>query len=179
MYRVTLTEEQVAEPTRRRRDPRTKPRVHQRLQMVRLAHSGWSIPKIADHCELTESRVRHWIKTFLTGGFDGLADRPGVGPKLRLTSVILEQVRLMVGQDGRTWTAGQVNEWLQEKHGFVLNERYLSEALRKNRLSYKRTTRTVRHKQKPEQVADRKADLETLKRGFSHLPASGQGRMPD
>ena len=71
----------------------------------------------------------------------------------------------MTAQDGRTWTAGQVNQWLSEKHGFVLNERYLAEALRKSRLSYKRTTRTVRHKQKPEQVADRKADLETLKRG--------------
>jgi hypothetical protein len=34
-----------------------------------------------------------------------------------------------------------------------------------NGLSYKRTTRTIRHKQKPEQVADRKADLETLKKG--------------
>lgn len=34
----------------------------------------------------------------------------------------------------------------------------------------------VRHKQKPEQVAGRKADLLTLKKGISHLPASGQGQ---
>ena len=75
MYRVTLTEEQIAELTRRCRDPKTKPRVHHRLEMVRLANAGWSIPKIARHCEVTESRVRHWVKTFLSQGFDGLADK--------------------------------------------------------------------------------------------------------
>jgi transposase len=165
MYRVSLTDEQVAELTRRRRDPKTRPRMRERLEMVRLANLGWSIPRIACHCALTESRVRHWIKIFLAEGFDALADRKGVGPKPRLTPQILEQIRQIIGQDGRTWTAGQINEWLRERHGFALNERYLAEVLRKGNLSYKRTTRTVRHKQKPAQVADRKADLETLKRG--------------
>jgi len=140
-------------------------RTRERLEMLRLANTGWSIPTIARHCGLTESRVRHWIKTFLAEGFDGLADRKGAGPKRRLTPAVLEQIRQMTGQDGRTWTAGQVNAWLQEQHGFALNDRYLAEVLRQSRLSYKRTTRTVRHKQKPERVADRKADLETLKKG--------------
>jgi putative transposase len=165
MYRVTLTAEQAAELTRRRRDPKTKPRVRERLEMVRLSDKGWSIPQIAQHFELTESRVRHWIKQFLVEVFDGLADRKGVGPKRRLTEEILEGLRQAVGQDGRTWTAAQVNDWLLEHHGFTMNRRYLSEVLGNNGLSYKRTTRTIRHKQKPEQVADRKADLETLKKG--------------
>ena len=165
MYRLTLTAEQAAELMRRRRDPKTKPRVRDRLEMVRLSDKGWSIPQIAQHLELTESRVRHWIKQFLVEGCDGLADRKGAGPKRRLTREILEQLRQVVGQDGRTWTAAQVNDWLLEQHGFMMNRRYLSEVLSKNGLSYKRTTRTIRHKQKPEQVADRTADLETLKKG--------------
>ena len=165
MYRVSLTDDQVTELTRRRRDPKTKPRVHQLLEMVRLASRGWSVPQIARHYRLTESRVRHWIKTFLTEGFDGLTDKEGAGVKPRLTAAILEQIHQMTASDGRTGTAGQINQWLKERHGFVLNERYLAEVLRKHRLRYKRTTRTVRHKQKPEQVADRKADLETLKKG--------------
>jgi hypothetical protein len=45
MYRVALTEEQFAELTRLRRDPRTKPRTRDRLEMVRLANNGWSTPK--------------------------------------------------------------------------------------------------------------------------------------
>jgi transposase len=133
--------------------------------MVRLANLGWSIPKIAQHLELTESRVRHWIKQFLAEGFEGLSDRKGAGPKRRLTKQVLEQIRQIVSQQGCTWTARQLNAWLLEQHGFSMNCRYLSEVLGKNGLSYKRTTRTVRHKQKPEQVADRKADLLTLKKG--------------
>jgi transposase len=105
------------------------------------------------------------VTAFLARGFEGLSDRTGVGPKPRLTRPILDQIRQAVGQDGRTWTAGQVNDWLQERHGFTLNRRYLSEVLARNGLSYKRTARTLRHKQKPEQVADRRADLETLKKG--------------
>jgi hypothetical protein len=61
MYRVTLTQEQLADLARLRRDPRTKPRVRDRLEMVRLSDLGWSIPRIAAHCGLTESRVRHWV----------------------------------------------------------------------------------------------------------------------
>lgn len=165
---MTLTAEQTAELTRRRRAPKTKPRTRDRLEMVRLSAAGWNIPKIAQHFGLTESRVRHWIKTFLTHGFDGLSDRKGNGPKRRLTGEILEQIRQTLEQDGRTWTAGQVNDWLLEHHGFRMNSCYLSEVLGKSGMSYKRTTRPVQHKQKSEQVSQRKADLETLKKG--HKP---------
>src|SRR5687767_3736889 len=102
MYRVSLSEEQVAELTRLRRDPRTKPRTRDRLEMVRLANNGWSIPRIARHFEITESRVRHWIKCFLSDGFDSLSDRKGVGVKPRLTASVLEEIRQMTGQGGRT-----------------------------------------------------------------------------
>jgi len=165
MIRVVLTETQVTELTRLRRDVKTRPRTRDRLEMVRLANLGWNIPKIAQHFEMTESRVRHWIKTFLSEGFDGLRDRRGVGPKRRLTVLIVEQIRQMTILDGRTWTSVQINEWLLEQHGFSMSRRYLSDALNRHGLRYKRTTRTLHHKQKPEQVADRKADLETLKKG--------------
>lgn len=167
MYRVALTEEQLAELTRLRRDPRTKPRTRDRLEMVRLANNGWTIPKIAQHFELTESRVRHWVKTFLTEGFISLSDRKGVGVKPRLTGSLFEEVRQLTGQDGQTWTAGQINGWILANHGFSLDVRYLAEVLNRNGLSYKRTTRTIRHKQNPEQVHNKRADLATLKKGQS------------
>ncbi len=50
-------------------------------------------------------------------------------------------------------------------HGITINRYHLSEVLSRNAMSYKRTSRTVRHKQTPEQVADKKASLETLKKG--------------
>jgi transposase len=136
--------------------------------MVRLSHAGWTIPQIAGHFQRTESRVRHWIKAFLSEGFDALDSKKAPGPPVKLTAEILAHLKQTLGQDGRTWTAPQVQawqEWLEHHYQLSVNRNWLSEVLVKNGLSYKRTTRTVRHKQKPEQVADRKADLETLKRG--------------
>ncbi len=165
MHRVILTAEQRAELNRRCHDPKTKPKTRDRLEMVRLAHTGWSIPTIAGHFNLTQSRVRHWIKAFLSGGFDALESKKAPGATPKLTVEILADLRRVTGQDGRTWTGPQVQQWLEETYRLTVNRTHLCEVLVRNGLSYKRTTRTVRHKQKPEQVADRKADLETLKRG--------------
>ncbi len=168
MYRVTLTGEQIAELNRRCRDSQTTPRTRDRLEMLRLAHAGWSIPKIAEHFGRTESRVRHWIKTFLAEGFEALEGKKAPGAAPRITQEILNEIKEQVGQDGRTWTAPQIVLWLQEKHGVTVHRNYLSGLLVKNGMRYKRSTRTVRHKQKPEQVAAKKADLLTLKKG--HRP---------
>jgi transposase len=165
MYRVTLTSEQVAELARRCHDPATKPRTRDRLEMVRLSHAGWSVPRIAGHFRITESRARHWVKAFLSGGFDALESKPSPGPPRKLTDEIIAALREAVGQDGRTWTAPQVMDWLREHHGLTVNRSWLCEVMGRNGMSYKRTTRHVRHKQDAERVQDRRRDLETLKRG--------------
>ena len=167
MYRVALTTEQLSELNRRCHDPATKPKTRTRLEMVRLSHAGWTIPQIAKHFQLTESRVRYWIKACLSEGFDALDSKMSPGPPVKLSTAMLTHLKQTVGQDGRTWTCAQVQDWLQENYQLAVNRTWLSEVLVKNGLSYKRTTRTVRHKQSPEQVADRKADLETLKKGQS------------
>jgi transposase len=73
--------------------------------MLRLANTGWSIPKIARHFDLTESRARHWVKAFLDGGFAALENKKSPGPKRKLTPEIIAHLKQVVGQDGRTWTA--------------------------------------------------------------------------
>jgi transposase len=133
--------------------------------MLRLAHAGWSIPRIARHFDLTESRVRHWVKAFLSGGFAALENKKSPGPKRKLTPEIVERLKQVVGQDGRTWTAPQVMDWLQAEYGLSVNRTWLCEVMNQNGMRYKRTTRHVGHEQTPEQVAQKKADLETLKRG--------------
>ena len=165
MYRVLLTEEQLIELNRLCRARTTKPSTRSRLEMLRLAHAGWTIPRIAKHFDVTESRVRYWIKAFLAGGFVALESKMSPGPPRKLTNEILQSLREVVGQDGRTWTAPQVLEWLQQEHGLTVNRTWLCEVINQNGMSYKRTTRTLRHKQNPEQVADRRVDLETLKKG--------------
>jgi len=165
MYRISLTADQVAELSSLCRDPKTKPPTRSRLEMLRLANAGWSIPRIARHFDVTESRVRYWVKTFLVNGFAALDNKKSPGPKRKLTPEIVARLKQVVGQDGRTWTAPQVMEWLQTHYALSVNRTWLCEVMIQNGMSYKRTTRPVRHKQKPEQVAERKADLETLKKG--------------
>ena len=165
MYRVHLTEAQRDELQRRTRDPQIKPRTRDRLEMVRLSDTGWSIPKIALHLRLSEKRVRHWIKAFLQGGFDALPDQPHPGQQSRLTPALVEAVRQEIEQSQRTWTAEQIAAWLAEQPGVHLTPDHLGRRLKRARLSYKRTERRLQHKQDPEQVAARRAALEELEKG--------------
>ena len=165
MYRVHLTEEQRVELQRRSRAAEMRPRTRDRLEMVRLADAGWSIPKIARHLRISEVRVRYWIKRFLSDGFEALPDQPHLGPPSQLTPALLQAVQVELAKGERTWTASQLAEWLAEHHGVRLSPDWVAEKLGRARLSYKRTYRSIKHKQDAAQVAERQADLETLEKG--------------
>ena len=165
MYRVHLTEAEREELKRRSHDPEVKPRTRDRLEMVRLADAGWSIPKIAVHLRISEKRVRHWIKQYLAGGFEALPDQPHVGQQSRLTLALLAALRQEIACHPRTWTTGQMAAWLAAQHGVQLTPGHLGRLLKRAGFSYKRTERALKHKQDPEQVCERQADLETLEKG--------------
>lgn len=169
MYRVHLTEDQQHELKRRAHAPGVMPRTRDRLEMVRLSHAGFSIPQIARHLQISQVRVRYWIKRFLAGGFDALPDQPHVGQQSALTPPILEALRQRLQQETRTWTAKQIAGWLAEHHGIRLTPDHLGRRLKEAKLSYKRTHRSLKQKQNPDQVREKQADLETLEKG--ELPA--------
>ncbi len=77
MIRVELNDEQREELRRLSHQGDIAPRTRDRLEMVRLADAGWSIPRIARHLGYHEQTVRQHIKRYLAGGFDRLPDRPG------------------------------------------------------------------------------------------------------
>jgi transposase len=134
--------------------------------MVRLSDAGWSIPQIARHLGMCEKSVRAWIRLFLEQGFDALLDQPPPGRTSRLTAAIREAVRQEFAKQDRTWTAQQVAEWIAAQFGVEVSVSHLRRLLRRWRLSYKRTTRSVKHKQKPEEVAAKQTELEAAeKRG--------------
>src|SRR5438094_704689 len=114
MYRVRLTDAEQQELQRRAHQPAVKARTRDRLEMVRLSHAGWSAPQIARHLGVCEKRVRHWLKTFLHAGFDALPDRPHPGQQSALTPAKEEAIRERLRQEPRTWTAGQLAEWVAE-----------------------------------------------------------------
>jgi transposase len=165
LYCVHLTEEQRTELQRRTRDPKILPRTRDRLEMVRLSDAGFSIPRIARLLSFHEATVRCWIKRFLAEGFDGLPDQPHVGQTSQLTPVLLNALREELSRTARTWTAGQLADWLATHHGLRLTPDHLGFLLRRTGLSYKRTERSLKHKQDPAAVQQKREALQELEKG--------------
>jgi putative transposase len=172
VYRVHLTEAERQELTRRAHAPNLPWRTRDRLEMVRLSNAGFSIPKIAQLLRVSEVRVRYWIKRFLAEGFEALPDQPHLGQQSGLTPAILEALAAELQQTDRTWTAQQLADWVAEHHGLRLTSDYLARRLKRARLSYKRTARSLKHKQDPEQAKQKQAELATLEKGGGRSPGS-------
>ncbi len=162
MYRITLTEDQRRDLRQRTHQPGLAPSTRDRLEMVRLSDAGWSVPRIARHLGQHEQTVRAWIKAFLEGGFDALPNKPRGGKVSALTAPMLEDVRAAVAHGTRTWTAAQIADWLAERHGVRLSADRLRRHLHRVRISWQRTSRTLRHKQDPAEVTEREAVLTDL-----------------
>jgi len=166
MYRILLTPEQRQDLRRRTRQAGLAASTRDRLEMVRLADAGWSAPKIARYLGQHEQTVRTWVRAFLAGGFEALPNKPRGGGHSALTPRILDAVRGEVAGGQRTWTARQVRDWVAERHGVRLSAGRMRVHLKRARLSYHRTSRSLAHKRDPRQVAEHTATLAGLeKRG--------------
>ena len=166
MYRITLDEAARQELQQRTRLPNLARRTRDRLEMVRLSDAGWSIPKIARHLHFHGQTVRTWIKVYLDKGFEALEDKPHQGQASAITQDMLAQVRQWMQEGQRTWNASQVAAQVTQQLGLRRSPQQWRRLLRREGLSYKRTRRDLHHKQKPEQVAQKRAQLQRLqKRG--------------
>ncbi len=159
MYRIALTDAQRQELRQRTRQVGLAPSTRDRLEMVRLSDAGWSVPRIARHLGQHEQTVRLWIKAFLHGGFAALPNKPRGGKQSALTPAILDAVRAELAKGARTWTAAQLADWVAEHHGVRLSPDRLRVHLRRAKVSWQRTSRSLNHKQDPVEVAERQIEL--------------------
>ncbi len=164
MYRITLTDEQHDELRARTRQAGLGPSTRDRLEMVRLSDTGWSVPRIARHLGQHEQTVRTWIKAFPAGGFDALPNKPRGGKESALTAPLLESVRAEVATGRRTWTAAQLADWVADRYGVRLSADRVRIHVRRAGISWQRTSRTLRHKQDPAEVAARRAVLDACEK---------------
>jgi transposase len=160
MYRVTLTDEQRQELQRRTRQRAIVPSIRDRLEMIRLSDAGWSVPKSARSLGQHDQTVRFWIKAFLAGEFDALPNQPRGGKQSTLTAAMLDDLRSEITISARTWTAKHLADWLADRHGIRLRPGRLRVHLKRAKLSYQRTSRSLKHKQKPDEVAEKRALLQ-------------------
>lgn len=151
MYRVHLTGAQRDELQRHTRRPGLASRTRDRLEMVRLADAGLRIPRIAHLLRISEVRVRFWIKRFLPGGVAALPDQPHLGQTSALIPTLVAALRTELEKRDRTWTAPQLAGWLAAHHGVRFTAEHLSALIRRAKLSYRQTKRSLAHKQDPAQ----------------------------
>jgi len=163
VYEVHLDDAARLELRRRARQRNVSPRVRERLEMVRLADMGWSAPRIGVHLQVHPQTARYWIKAYLGAGFDALADRAHTGKASAITEPILATVRQLLEKGARTWTAAQVADWVAQEYGIRRSSAQWRRLLRRLGQSYKRTKSRLRHKQKPEEVAEKTAQMTALK----------------
>jgi transposase len=159
MYHITLTPEQRHELREHTHQAGVAPSTRDRLEMVGLADTGWSVPRIARHLGQHEQTVRTWIKAFLAGGFDALPNKPRGGKVSALSAPMLESVRTELAKGTRTWTTAQLADWVATEQGVRLSADRVRIHLKRAHISWQRTSRTLRHKQDPDEVAARAAVL--------------------
>jgi transposase len=164
MLRLTLTDDQRDALQRLRRDPTLTPLERDHVEIIVLAAGGWSAPTIGRHLGRCTATVRTSIKQFPEAGVDGLrCQRPGPPPDTaRRAQVAAALDRLLA--EVRTWTAGQLAAALVGE-GITLSTRQTRKYLRRN-AAWRRTVRSLRHKQDPAKVAKAEQQLAVLqKRG--------------
>jgi transposase len=157
LIRVELNAEQREELRKRSHERGIAPRTRDRLEMVRLADAGWSIPRIARHLGYHEQTVRKYIKLFVAGGFDRLPDKPHLGRTPKVTEEMLLALERLIDESDRTWTTPQLAKWscdhsaaswLDERFRVEVHPDHLARLLHKRRFRWKRTKRSVAHKRK-------------------------------
>ncbi len=162
MIHVQFTFEGRDAVTSLRRDSSLSPSERDRVEMVLLSEQGWSVPEIASHLGYCQATVRRLFKQFSEEGVGALRHKPPGPPKDTLRTQQVQTALTTLLSLERTWNATQLAHALQEQ-GIHLSARQVRRYLR-GIASWRRTLRTLKHKQDPEKLVLAQKTLATLKK---------------
>ena len=162
MLRLRLTPEQRDAVRALRCDRTLTPAERDRVEMVCLADAGWGAPAIATHLGYNPVTVRRLLKRFPDSGVAGLRRKPpGPPPDTARRERVEAALARLLDRD-RTWTAAQLAAALAEQD-IALSPRQTRKYLGRI-AAWRRTVRTLRHKQDPAKAERAKAVLASLKK---------------
>ena len=145
-----------------RRDASLSPAVRDRVEMILLSDAGWSPPRIAEHLTNHAKTMRLVLRRFHDRGVPTLHVRPpGPAPdtaRREQMTTALDQVLSLE----RTWTTAQLAEALA-RVGIYLSTRRTRKYLGRMGARWRRTTRSLRHKQDQVRAERARTQLATLK----------------
>ena len=139
--------------------------VRSRCQMILLSNEGLSPPQIAKQVRFSRRTVTRFIQRYETKGIQGLMNKPRSGRPPKVTAAYERQLFELVEQQPRAldlpysnWTTANLAEHLGESTGIELSARQVENILKANDWRLRRPVRTVKHKQDPELVKEKKRD---------------------
>ncbi len=139
--------------------------VRSRCQMILLSNEGLSPPQIAEQVRFSRRTVTRIIQRYAAEGIQGLITKPRSGRPSKVTAVYKAQLLEAVAQLPRelglpfsNWTTANLAEYLREPTGIALSARQVENVLKANDWRLRRPVRTVKHKQNPDLVQEKKSD---------------------
>lgn len=159
-----LTEAQRTALQVARHDAAFTPRERDRVEMRLLSAAGWSPPRIARHFSCSVKPVHAVLDAYPTRGLDAVRrQRPGPKPDTARRETVTAALTTLLADD-RTWTTAQLAAALAAQQ-IALSARQTRRYLHSMDHHWRRTQRTLRHKQHPARVATAKHTLGALKKG--------------
>ena len=139
--------------------------VRSRCQMILLSNEGRSPPRIAEQVRFSRRTVTRFIQRYESEGIQGLMTKPRSGRPPKVTAAYEAQLLELVEQQPRgldlpysNWTTANLAEHLAGSTGIELSARQVENILKANNWRLRRPVRTVKHKQDPELVQEKKRD---------------------
>jgi len=164
MIRITLSPDQWAAAQAARREPSLTPLERDRVEMVLLSAGGGRPPAIAQQLGYHATTVRTALKAYHAQGLAGLwHQRPGPPPDTARRAHVTQALDRLLDQP-RPWTAAQLAQALRAA-GLRLSTRQTRRYLQAMGAKWRRTVRSLRHKQDPAKVERAKAQLARLGKG--------------
>src|SRR5258708_14401109 len=141
-------------------------RMRERLEMVKAAVLGDDVARIARWRGRAGGRVTNWLAGFAAGGVAVLADAPRTGRPVQADAAYvaametaLETPPPAVGLPFDVWTSVRLAAYLQQQTGVQLSPGWLRVLLVQHGWVCGRPKHTLKHLQKPAEVAASRAAL--------------------
>jgi transposase len=139
--------------------------VRSRCDMILWSNEGLSPPQIAQRVRFSRYTVARYIWRYEAEGLAGLFTKPRSGRPRRVTPEYEAKLLKAVAQEPRSlglpfsnWTTAGLAGYLAKQTGIVITPRQVENYLKANGWRLRRPVRTVKHKQDPDLVAEKKTD---------------------
>src|SRR4051812_44887478 len=115
MLRISLTSDDRAAVEALRRDSSLRPAERDRVEMILLSASDWTVPQLASHFHCCQATMRRLLHGFVAEGLSALhRQQPGPNPDIQRREQITQALADLLAQE-RTWTSAQLAEALDAR----------------------------------------------------------------